>query len=64
MPAFCELINAQPNKRLSPAKFLCVCQQSGGFMNNDFIETLLFLEHIQVRKYNKLFSIQLNSKPV
>lgn len=47
--AYIELINAQPNKRLTPAKFSSVCQQTGGFMDNHFVKTLLFLEHIQIK---------------
>jgi SCY1-like protein 1 len=58
--AYTDLINAQPSRRLNPSKFLNVCQQSGGFMDNHFVETLLFLENIQVRTKNRQTNISLS----
>lgn len=46
--AYFELLNGQVSKRLNANKFITFCRQSGGFMDNHFVETLLFLEHIQV----------------
>lgn len=52
IPAYMELVNAQVNKRLSPSKFLSFCSQTNGFMENHFVDTLLFLEQIQVTYNN------------
>ena len=54
VPAYMDLINAQPNKRLSMSKFLNVCQLKGGFCDNHFFETLLFLDNIQVIDFKLL----------
>jgi len=51
--AYSELLNSQPNKRLNATKFISYCRQPGGFMNNHFVDTLLFLEEIQVYFYIK-----------
>jgi hypothetical protein len=48
VPNYCELVGANPKSRPNPSKFLENCMQSGGFMKNDFISTMLFLEEIQV----------------
>lgn len=44
-----ELINSNPKNRLSPSNLTNVCRQGGGFMNNHFVDTLLFLEQIQIK---------------
>ena len=44
------LLNAQTSKRLNPSKFLTLCRQDNGFMNNHFVDTLLFLEQIQIKE--------------
>jgi hypothetical protein len=46
--AYQELLNGNLNKRFNPSKFLSFCRQEKGFMDNHFVETLLFLEQIQV----------------
>lgn len=48
VPHYCELVGANPKVRPNPARFLQNCQGPGGFMNNRFVETNLFLEEIQV----------------
>lgn len=48
VPHYCELVGANPKVRPNPARFLQNCQAPGGFMNNRFVETNLFLEEIQV----------------
>lgn len=48
MPHYCELVGANPKVRPNPARFLQNCRAPGGFMNNRFVETNLFLEEIQV----------------
>jgi hypothetical protein len=50
--AYQELLNGQPNKRFNPSKFLTFCRQEKGFMDNHFVETLLFLDQIQVNFVN------------
>ncbi|CAF0712601.1 unnamed protein product [Brachionus calyciflorus] len=51
--AYMSLLNPMPEKRLTPAKFISLCRQSGGFMNNHFVDTLLFLEEIQIKDANE-----------
>ena len=55
VPAFMALLNPAPEKRLTPAKFINLCRQSDGFMSNHFVDTLLFLEEIQVSLNNLNF---------
>ena len=47
--AYKQLINPQSNKRLNLEKFINVCRQTNGFMDNHFVDTLLFLEQIQIK---------------
>jgi SCY1-like protein 1 len=59
IPAFNSLINVDTSKRLTPAKFIEFCRQKGGFMDNAFVDTLLFLEEIQMKEpeeKNKFFA--------
>jgi SCY1-like protein 1 len=49
LSAYQGLLNAQATKRLNAAKFLTLCRQDNGFMNNHFVDTLLFLEQIQIK---------------
>lgn len=46
---YCELVSANPKSRPNPAKFLEVCRSKGGFMDNKFVSTMLFLEEIQIQ---------------
>lgn len=50
VPHYCELVGANPKLRPNPAKFLQNCRGSGGFMDNSFVETNLFLEEIQIKE--------------
>ncbi|CAI5797965.1 N-terminal kinase [Podarcis lilfordi] len=50
VPHYCELVGANPKLRPNPAKFLQNCQGPGGFMDNSFVETNLFLEEIQIKE--------------
>ncbi|KAM5249046.1 N-terminal kinase-like protein isoform 5-T5 [Ctenodactylus gundi] len=50
VPHYCELVGANPKVRPNPARFLQNCQAPGGFMNNRFVETNLFLEEIQIKE--------------
>lgn len=48
VPNYCELVGANPKSRPNPAKFIENCTSDKGFMHNSFVETMLFLEEIQV----------------
>ncbi|XP_061462411.1 N-terminal kinase-like protein isoform X5 [Rhineura floridana] len=50
VPHYCELVGANPKLRPIPAQFLQNCRGPGGFMDNSFVETNLFLEEIQIKE--------------
>uniref|UniRef100_A0A671R5J3 N-terminal kinase-like protein n=1 Tax=Sinocyclocheilus anshuiensis TaxID=1608454 RepID=A0A671R5J3_9TELE len=50
VPHYCELVGANPKIRPNPARFLLNCRPPGGFMNNSFVESCLFLEEIQIKE--------------
>ncbi|XP_069924692.1 N-terminal kinase-like protein isoform X1 [Oryctolagus cuniculus] len=50
VPHYCELVGANPKLRPNPARFLQNCRAPGGFMDNRFVETNLFLEEIQIKE--------------
>ncbi|KAL4238493.1 N-terminal kinase-like protein [Mactra antiquata] len=50
VPNYCELVSANPSSRPNPAKFISDCSRQGGFMNNPFVKTMLFLEEIQIKE--------------
>ncbi|GFO35647.1 N-terminal kinase-like protein [Plakobranchus ocellatus] len=59
IPNYCELVGANPRSRPNPAKFIENCRQKGGFMNNTFVDSMLFLEEIQIKdqaEKNKFFA--------
>ena len=45
---YCGLVGANPRSRPSPSQFIDSCRSSGGFMSNQFVSTMLFLNEIQV----------------
>jgi SCY1-like protein 1 len=47
-PVYTELVNGTPRNRLPMVKFLDICRNRNGFMDNHFVNTLFFLEKIQV----------------
>lgn len=49
VPLYCELIGANPASRPSPSDFLSRCRADRGYLKNNFIDTLLFLEEIQIK---------------
>jgi SCY1-like protein 1 len=49
VPNYCECIGANPKSRPNPAKFIQACSSGGGFMDNQFVKTMLFLEEIQIK---------------
>ncbi|ELT98079.1 hypothetical protein CAPTEDRAFT_223847 [Capitella teleta] len=50
IPRYCELVGANPKSRPNPAKFIELCRERGGFFNNRFVQTMLFLEEIQIKE--------------
>ena len=46
--AYQALLSPNVNKRLTTTKFLAHCRQENGFLNNHFVDTLLFLDQLQV----------------
>ena len=61
IPNYCELVSANPKSRPNPKQFKESCTNPGGFMDNDFVKAMVFLEEIQVRiwlVYAKENSIQ------
>ncbi|PZC75500.1 hypothetical protein B5X24_HaOG206041 [Helicoverpa armigera] len=46
---YCELVSANPASRPNPADIITRCRKMGGFFKNDLIDTMLFLEEIQIK---------------
>ncbi|CAG2106702.1 unnamed protein product [Medioppia subpectinata] len=46
---YTELISNNANSRLSPADFVTKCRAQNGFFKNNFIDSMLFLEEIQIK---------------
>lgn len=56
---YCELVGASPTSRPNPADIITKCRKPGGFFKNDLVDTLLFLEEIQIKdkaEKNRFFS--------
>ncbi|XP_055324339.1 N-terminal kinase-like protein isoform X2 [Sitodiplosis mosellana] len=56
---YCELVGASPASRPNPADIITKCRKPGGFFKNDLVDTLLFLEEIQIKdkaEKNRFFS--------
>ncbi|EGK97330.1 AGAP001091-PB [Anopheles gambiae str. PEST] len=48
-PLYCELVGATPANRPNPADVITKCRKPGGFFKNDLVDSLLFLEEIQIK---------------
>ncbi|XP_058063107.1 N-terminal kinase-like protein [Anopheles bellator] len=48
-PLYCELVGAAPASRPNPADIITKCRKPGGFFKNDLVDSLLFLEEIQIK---------------
>ena len=46
---YSELITSNPNSRPNPADVITRCRKNDGFFKNDLVDTLLFLEEIQIK---------------
>lgn len=63
------MVGASPTSRPNPADIITKCRKPGGFFKNDLVDTLLFLEEIQIKdktEKNRFFSVlatQLDSFP-
>ncbi|GFG41089.1 hypothetical protein Cfor_03132, partial [Coptotermes formosanus] len=56
---YCELVGANPSSRPNPADVITRCRKLGGYFKNDLVDTLLFLEEIQIKdkgEKNRFFS--------
>lgn len=51
-PVYCELVGALPNSRPNPSEVIQKCRKAGGYFHNDLVESLLFLEEIQIKEAN------------
>ncbi|KAJ1529747.1 hypothetical protein ONE63_006497 [Megalurothrips usitatus] len=55
---YCELVGANPGSRPNPADIITRCRKTNGYFKNDLVDTLLFLEEIQIKdksEKNKFF---------
>lgn len=53
------MVGASPASRPNPADIITKCRKPGGFFKNDLVDTLLFLEEIQIKdkaEKNRFFS--------
>ncbi|KAG5673992.1 hypothetical protein PVAND_003987 [Polypedilum vanderplanki] len=58
-PLYCELVGANPSNRPNPADIITRCRKPNGFFKNELVDTLLFLEEIQIKdkaEKNKFFN--------
>ncbi|XP_063831446.1 N-terminal kinase-like protein isoform X2 [Ostrinia nubilalis] len=46
---YCELVSANPASRPNPADIITRCRKMGGYFKNDLIDSMLFLEEIQIK---------------
>ncbi|KAK9703189.1 Protein kinase domain [Popillia japonica] len=52
-PLYCELVGANVAARPNPADIITRCRKLGGYFKNDLVDTLLFLEEIQIKDKNE-----------
>ncbi|XP_076052648.1 N-terminal kinase-like protein yata isoform X2 [Oratosquilla oratoria] len=53
LPTYCELVHSNPNSRPNPKDVIEQLRRPGQFFHNDLIETLIFLEEIQIKDSNE-----------
>ncbi|KAL0270408.1 UNVERIFIED_CONTAM: hypothetical protein PYX00_007828 [Menopon gallinae] len=56
---YCELVGANPSTRPNPADVITRCRKNGGYFKSELVDTLLFLEEIQIKEKgekNRFFS--------
>lgn len=47
------MVGANPTSRPNPADIITRCRKLGGYFKNDLVDTLLFLEEIQIKDKNE-----------
>ncbi|CAH0550341.1 unnamed protein product [Brassicogethes aeneus] len=52
-PLYYELVGTNPASRPNPADIITRCRKLGGYFKNDLVDTLLFLEEIQIKDKNE-----------
>ncbi|KAG5866921.1 hypothetical protein JTB14_013531 [Gonioctena quinquepunctata] len=52
-PLYYELLSSNPSSRPNPADIISRCRKLGGYFKNDLVDTLLFLEEIQIKDKNE-----------
>ncbi|CAH1116733.1 unnamed protein product [Phaedon cochleariae] len=52
-PLYYELVSTNPHSRPNPADIISRCRKLGGYFKNDLVDTLLFLEEIQIKDKNE-----------
>ena len=53
-PLYCDLVSGNPAGRPNPSQVVERGRQSGGFFHNNLIQSLLFVEEIQIKgRYQK-----------
>lgn len=68
-PVYMELVAASPNNRPNPADVITRCRKIGGYFKNDLVDTLLFLEEMQIKdktektKFFSTLTLQLDNFP-
>lgn len=50
---YSELVGSNPQSRPNPADIITRCRKLGGYFKNDLVDTLLFLEEIQIKDKNE-----------
>jgi len=50
---YSELIGPNPQSRPNPADIITRCRKLGGYFKNDLVDSLLFLEEIQIKDKNE-----------
>ncbi|XP_060536590.1 N-terminal kinase-like protein [Cylas formicarius] len=50
---YSELVSPNPSARPNPADIITRCRKLGGYFKNDLVDTLLFLEEIQIKDKNE-----------
>lgn len=53
LPVYSELILPSPNSRPNPADVITKCRKNDGFFKNDLVDSLIFLEEIQIKDKNE-----------
>ncbi|XP_021378015.1 N-terminal kinase-like protein [Mizuhopecten yessoensis] len=53
VPNYCELVGANPKSRPNPAKFIEDSRRPNGFLNNSFVDTMMFLGEIQIKEQSE-----------